>query len=280
MAALSRHFADTVIKTPVGNPQNEDRSMTLWHKVQSELNLANQGQMVPSEPLIKSIDLGSAGSTGDSSLDEAIASTSTCMQLAAERDAFIELRELGTLVAERRGLEINGFLEGLTRLLSNKREVDTHIENADRGEMQLSPSNDTYMTRKPHVKDTLTPRQTLRRYRSQPQSGSYRKYHRHFSFEPGDDQLQTLEEELKPHKAKGKYGQLIGSNTPPVHGHRPSLQSQVVDSILPLQTLAADFQKPSKIPSPVQTMGRLRGENSTSSLHLFSAKSNEDRREF
>lgn len=110
----------------------------------------------------------------------------------------------------------------------------------------------------------------LRKIQSQPQLRTGESSHRRFSFDPGEDKLRIPES-----SRYGLPGQMLSF-------HRDTLSRSSTDSKFTVvddktqstpQTLTVDTPRPSKIPSPVQTLGRVRRENSTSSLQTVYARS-------
>ncbi|KAJ4365747.1 hypothetical protein N0V83_008367 [Neocucurbitaria cava] len=278
MAALSEQFTRTSVNLPVGNPHHEDRRMSLSRKDQSELNLTTMASMEVSHFNTHSIHSSFSESFGDSSSEDFTMPTPTLMESAIECDAFIALRELGMLVARRRGLKADCFIESLMMLFSNAAEADAHPEDAeDQVLQQTSMRYSLGDTEEPCHPEASTSRRNRRKIQSQSQLSSNQRRHRHFSFEPGDDQVQGLEEEFMLHKAwdsgssdaETRTSTRLRNSTP--HSHLSNSQS------LP-QVLLIDLQKPSKIPSPMQTLGRIRRESSVSSLQSGSARPSDDRR--
>ena len=277
MIALSKQLANTIVDLPVGNPPNEAEQMTLSRKVQSELNLSTMGRLNPSRSITNSVNSGFSGSIGDLLPDELTASTPTPLKSAVDCDAFVALRELGALVARRRGLKVDAFIESLMILFSHASAEDSYPgydqeQNSQPASLNTHPGG----AGKPSIEKSLTPRRTLRKFQSQPQLSSDQRRRRHFSFEPGDDRLHQLEEISKPLKAQ--HGESDSSDSDS-ESSDPTLESQLSKLDPPAKILFADSQKPSKIPSPVQTLGRVRRENSTSSLQSISSRPKDDRRD-
>jgi hypothetical protein len=279
MIALSKHFANRPVVLPVGDPPEEKRKMTLSRKVQSELDLVSLTKTGATQSIISSAASGCSDSTGDPLPDETVASNPAHMEVTVECDAFIALRELGALVARRRGLKIESFNDGLMKLFSKTRGADDPfemIEEEEEEDTQTTALNKN--TESSKLGQTQTPGRSLLRFQSQPQLDVKHKHRRQFSFEPGADQLLALKEELGAHKNQAQNSDSDDSDIPLLlQAHRLMSGSQSVMSNSS-QTLNADFDKPSKIPSPVQALGRVRPrrENSASSIH---SKSNENRRD-
>jgi hypothetical protein len=279
MIALSKHFANRPLELPVGNPPEAKREMTLTRKAQSELDLVSLTKMGATQFIASSAASGCSDSTGDPLSDEIMASNPVNMEPTVECDAFIALRELGALVARRRGLKVESFNDGLMKLFSNTRGADDPFESIQEEEeedTQITAFNRNSESGKPGQIQTSEP--PLRRFQSQPQLDVKHKHCRQFSFEPGADQLLAFKEELGTPKAQAQNSDSEDSDTPLLlQDHHLASGSQSVMSASP-QILNADFDKPSKIPSPVQTLGRVRPrrENSASSIH---SKTNDNRRD-
>ncbi|CAO2656214.1 Nn.00g050170.m01.CDS01 [Neocucurbitaria sp. VM-36] len=281
MAALSKQFTRTNIDLPIGNPPDENKNMTLSRKVQSELNLTAMAGMEVSQSSANSMNSSSSGSSEDALSKEVTISIPACMESAIECDAFIALRELGTLIARRRGLRADCFIENLMILFSNTGEAGIRYGDTAGGLLrQTSMSYNSGSTGKPSNVEASTTSRTLRKFQSQPQLSSDQRRRRHFSFEPGDDQLEGHQEEIKLREARGQDSDSSAAETQPSHRlHISPLQSHLADSQSSSHALFVDFQKPSKIPSPVQIMGRVRRENSASSLQSIYARPDNDRRD-
>ena len=243
----------------MGAPPGMDKTMTLSRKVQSELNLASMRKGRPS--FTSSVTSGFSGGSGDALPDEAGALGQTDMNPSIECDALVALRELGTLIARRRGLDSTSFIRGLTMLLSHTRAADAVVEHIEEKKSPLSQQENAG-TGKLQGKQAMTPTRSVRKYQSQPQLSSQQTHRRQFSFEPGADQLHALAEEAR-------ISDLDAHGSDSDHSAAPLLVNatrRAFDSRSIMSNLSAEFSKPSKIPSPVQTMGRVRREGSGSSL--------------
>ena len=120
----------------------------------------------------------------------------------------------------------------------------------------------------------------MRKFQSQPHLSTTQKHRRQFSFEPGADQLEALAEEFGALDGETNESGSDDSDTPLLmRAERPALDTQSIRSTSSSQNLGADLAKPSKIPSPVQTMGRSRREDSASSLQSVYARPQDSRRE-
>jgi hypothetical protein len=281
MQALSKQFRDTVTELPVGTPPvdspGEKKKITLSRKVQSELNLVALKKTRVS-PSISSVASAFSVMSGDPLPDETATLNQAPMDPAAECDALVALRELGTLVARRRGLDANTFNDGLMMLFIKTNAVETLSGRIEEEDAQPSPPQTIDRNRRSHHEETQKPRRALRRFSSQPLLNTQNKHRRQFSFEPGADQLQALQEEFRTHHGDELDSNSDDSNSPlMLHAPRPALDSYSIMSSSSSLTLSVDFSKPSKIPSPVQTLGRIRRENSGSSLQSIYARPQDSR---
>ncbi|KAJ4300693.1 hypothetical protein N0V90_002781 [Kalmusia sp. IMI 367209] len=263
MVALSRHFSstDNTDEFLVGTPPIRERNTTLSRKVQSELNLTSLANISTINSVPRSVDSGFSGK-GDPLPDE-VEHSSVILHPAVDCDAFIALQELGSLVARKRGIDADKFLTGLMRLFSITED------DAERGPDEESQCEErtTALLREtvdPHESPS-TPDRTARHI------GSARKRRRHFSFEPGDDQIEALEEKFKAHEMEDLYS---SSSTDELEVGSDGQQQSL------LHSLSAENQKSSKIPSPIQRpiLGTVRREGSGSSVHIALGRSYRDER--
>ncbi|KAF2174736.1 hypothetical protein K469DRAFT_512939, partial [Zopfia rhizophila CBS 207.26] len=263
MAALSRRFLSTSLHDdlPFGTPPSQDRILTLTRKVKSELDLAKLGTTIEAT---SNSDSGSRSvysefsASGDPLPDEIEHSTSTILDARIEGDAFVALRDLAVLVARRKGMKAEKFLSRLLNLFSSE----------DEGSESDFEENDTIKfmpTKVDEDTSNWTPERHLGHFRSQPYLSSDESRRRHFSFEPGDDQLGLLEKGLKTFQTN-QTDTSIGSLSRASSGILPLSDPLSESSLTRSMALGPDIQKRSKIPSPVQwpVMGRMRRENSAS----------------
>jgi hypothetical protein len=147
-------------------------------------------------------------------------------------------------------------------LFSDTKDSNRHIDRV--GDSSVLPD-----AHRPSSNEN-TPIRTLRRFQSQPQMNS-EKRRRHFSFEPGEDYLQALQEASSPNAADRQVREpcLTGAST-------PALQSRK-DVASPCEGISPETQSLSKIPTPVQPFGSLRRETSVSSLGSVLTKSTDGR---
>ena len=191
---------------------------------------------------------------GDDLPDE-IPHTSTALMAArVESDAYVALKELGALVARRRGLNVEQFLHDLMLLLSGH----GFIRNKD----EVSLSRPKHDTSDRAAYETL-PTRGLRSIRSQPLLSSDEVRRRHFSFEPGDDQLAAFEKTYVSQRpvSMAWWQPHSGADTPQ---SAPEADRRCSDAI----ATSGKLRRASKIPSPVSGifMARVRREDSLSSL--------------
>jgi len=280
MAVLSTQFTNDMEELPVGNPPQTSKNLTLSRKVQSELNLVAIQKTRPSRSFTSSVASGFSGGSGDPLPDEMAILEHTGMEPATECEALVALRALGTFVATRRGLEVNSFNHGLMMLFSQTRSAEklmAHVEENDTQtpRQKTSSDNGTYE----YFDQSLAPRNTLREFQSQPQLDTNQKHRRQFSFEPGADQLEALTEELKTLDGEANESGSDDSDTPLLmRTGRPALDTRSIRSTSSSQTLGADLGKQSKIPSPVQSLGRSRRADSASSIQSVYARPQDSRR--
>ena len=140
MKALSKQFGDTVTELPLGTPpadgSGENKIMTLSRKVQSELNLTALKKTRVSPSITSSVASAFSGMSGDPLPDERATFSQAPMDPAAECDALIALRELGTLVARRRGLDAGSFNDGLMMLFAKTSVAETLFGRIERENAQ------------------------------------------------------------------------------------------------------------------------------------------------
>ncbi|KAH7394172.1 hypothetical protein DE146DRAFT_616588 [Phaeosphaeria sp. MPI-PUGE-AT-0046c] len=282
MTALSRRLVrastDLHIKSP---PDQSQKNSTLARKVQSELNLTRLDRVNTAQSVANS-SVGSAfsGTNGDMLPDE-VPSSQGLSELSVDCDAIIALREasrdLGALVARRRGLNVNTFVNGVMTLLFEDSDSDGQVHD-----IKASLSKQTSTNRRtcfpPRSNGYITPKQTLQIFQSQPELNSDQKRRRHFSFEPGEDHLQALKGELiaiehpqlSSHLAAGTSSLSCDSAST----RAPSTPNSLVPSH---DTSDLESHSASKIPSPLQAFGNVRRETSIASLKSTMTRSNDGR---
>ena len=151
------------------------------------------------------------------------------------------------------------------------------VEGPTEDDEQSKPLDESPGSRKLYVEET-TPIRSLRRFQSQPHLSSDTKRRRHFSFEPGEDHLQALKEELTPTATVTTGGRSSTSGSPDstvllIKG----VQSSPEGLVSPYQVPSPDPHSLSKIPTPVQPFGSLRRETSVTSLQSTRAASSDGR---
>ncbi|KAF2685529.1 hypothetical protein K458DRAFT_449307 [Lentithecium fluviatile CBS 122367] len=258
MAALSRQFSFTgsADDLRVGTPPSQNPEVFLSRKARSEFDLTSLAVKGVSNLNPQSVDSGFSR-TGDPLPDE-IEPPSTRIDPGVECDAFIALQELGTLVARKKGINTSEFLDGLMQLLA----MVGHVAEGTKGtEPRGDNEDDKIKPGEDHVKpdEMVTPKHLLRHFQSQPQLGSEQRRRRHFSFEPGDDEIRRLNGDIASYETTRRASSTDSddSNSPQKRPEPTPLQLQ----------LAADPPMPSKIPSPVQRprLGSVRRDNSLTS---------------
>jgi hypothetical protein len=130
---------------------------------------------------------------------------------------------------------------------------------------------------KPSIEE-LTPKRTTRTIQSQPQLNADKRRRRHFSFEPGEDQLRAWNAEMTADDISRAYGDVSDSASSVSDDLREdSIESPAERLTSPYQIPNVELYNASKIPSPVQVFGSVRREASMSSLHSSQPRSNDGR---
>lgn len=256
MAILSRQLES--VQAPsnfaVGTPPSQDHNYTLSHKMQNELNFGHLESTGGNDSFPRSVETNESGFSGkgDPLPDEE--GPQPTIGSAVDIESFMALQELGTLVARKKGLDPKRFLDGLMQLFSIPID-EPHCESNHKGSTEGS-----YASCSDHTTDIVetqsTPEHTSWEAHPPPQLGSVQKRQRHFSFEPGDDQIAAIEQQLKAHETDSSS----------------SDESQKTVSPRLTPTLTQDLQRrPSKIPSPAQRpllSTKVRRESSASSTRV------------
>ncbi|KAF2641435.1 hypothetical protein P280DRAFT_313169 [Massarina eburnea CBS 473.64] len=250
MVALSRRFSaiDAVEDVPIGTPPMHEHNVTLSRKVKSELNMLNMGAVNSLNSAAYSAD-SEFSWTGDPLPDEIDAGLLTTVDSSTDYDALAALRELGGLVAQKKGINLKRFMTRLMELLSEN-------DAAKAPEMELNA--DSVISNDSENELMMTPNQKLRHAQSHPLLGSAYKRRRHFSFEPGDDLSYPKALVESSPESSPRY-------------HTPGNEASIVNTTNP---------KPSKIPSPAQrsAYGSARREGSVSSLQSIGGRFHQDDR--
>lgn len=274
MTALSRRLTLVGLSDlPVGTPPDSKQVSALSRKVQSELNLmdlryADHSQYptdAAASGTLRTIETVQERNTPDVGLP---------VGDAIECDALIALKELGTLIACRKGLDVARFVNGVMSLITtecamNTSEHEIKSQISATQEEERVPASD------------LTPRPPLRKSEYQSQQRPDQRRRRHFSFEPGDDQVRQLEDGVKSYDSLSRTDSTDSeSSLSSAAAFRTFTEGSLADndSTPLLPSLGEDLPKPSLIPSPVQTVGRVRRENSMSSLQSVFVKNIQDNR--
>ncbi|KAF1928825.1 uncharacterized protein M421DRAFT_91965 [Didymella exigua CBS 183.55] len=276
MTTLSRQFTGSgTPKLPSGTV-HLTRESALSRKVKSELNLTDLRHTDPPHATFGAIDTGISSTTRNTE-ERSTLQEDLLAKESLERDAFNALKELGILVAHRRGLEVSHFVNGLMDLLSSAGSDQSSIGVTahDDRERSLVTENGRNMPA-----SDVTPRPPLRKPRSLSYPEHDQTRRRHFSFETGDDKMRELEADLKTYGALLQTGSTESgfSSSSAFRLFDDGLESDDNDTTGLLASASGELPKPTMIPSPVQTMGRVRRENSMSSLQSVFFNNTQDER--
>ncbi|KZM22642.1 hypothetical protein ST47_g6193 [Ascochyta rabiei] len=277
MTALSRQLTHTGLsELPVGTPPRPDRESALSRKVKSELNMTDLHYAGSSDTLSNSVTYSSTLPM-DPAPEEVTSDESLLLKDIVECDAFIALKELGVLVARRKGLDVSYFVNGLMSLLTSRSSMKTDTDPRAHECETHSPAAKGYNN---VSADDSTPRPPLRMPRSGSQQPLDQGRPRHFSFEPGDDQMRDVEAGFKTYDSLSQTDSTDSETTSSSAASRVFAGVlQTNDNLIPLSSSSGtDVPTPSMIPSPVQTTARVRRENSTSSLRSIFVKNIKDDR--
>jgi hypothetical protein len=251
------------------------RESALSRKVKSELNLTNLRQKDTS--LATSVLITSELTRTRNIEEKASSQVEEPAGDPLECEAFVALKELGILVARRRGLETSHFVNGLMTLLTSTDSLQDVIGTTvydDQGD-GLAAVDGSH-----NQADDVTPRPPSRKPRSQSYPEHNQTRRRHFSFEPGDDRMRELEADPKSYDALSQAGSTDSgfSSSSAFRLFDDGLETDHDDTTHLLASSSSEPPKPTMIPSPVQTMGRVRRENSMSSLQSVFVKNIQDDR--
>lgn len=275
MTALSQQLSNVgplgLLVEPLPHAKEES---TLSRKLRSELSLADQCDARLAQSLPKFAALKQAETT-HVTLKKADSKATHQLNDALECDALVALRELGAQVARRRGIDVSSFVSGLSNLLSFA-ESTSGSSVGDTG--PWSPRSDDYLKAST---DDVTLKPQPHKLMTQIRQDEDQKSQRHFSFDPGDDQMRVLFADLK------SYDSL--SHTEPTDYVSPSSSETFLalegtlregdnDSLSLFPSAGIDIMKQSMIPSPVQRVGSIRRENSGSSPQSMFIKNIQDDR--
>jgi hypothetical protein len=256
MAALSLQFSNTgsVDDLHIGTPPDQDNGVFLSRKVKSELDLCSIGVMDTSNPITQSME--SASSRNRNLSSEEIPPLPALLNPGIESNAMIALQELGTLVARKKGINTGRFIDGLMQLLSMAEHVMEDTEALKLGNHHSGDTNTEPSENDSAVYQMLTPKHRLRHSRSQPQLDIEQRRRRHFSFEPGDDEIKRLDSDITSYETTQRI-------SPEDVSECDSTDQLPAPTSLGRQ-LSSDLLKPSRIPSPMQrpALGSIRRKNS------------------
>ncbi|EMD68629.1 hypothetical protein COCSADRAFT_274733 [Bipolaris sorokiniana ND90Pr] len=276
MAVLSKRFSDSS-ELLVGTPPDSEKT-TLSCQVQSELELITIHKTRPPSSVTDSAASVFSGGSGDALSDETSFHHQTNMQLATECNAFVALRELGTLVARRRGLQPDSFNDKLMMLLSQSRPEEPSVVLDDEADADPVALQDINVKKQP-LEQGVTQTRIAGRFHSQPQLSTQQGHHRQFSFEPGADELQALFEEATLDDIYIHYeGPEDSVAQVSSHAIRYTPVTRSERSRCLTQSLSADFGTRSNNPSPALSLSRNRQGSSTSNPELMNSKYQESRR--
>lgn len=248
MTALSRQLENSNLANdlPVGTPPIRDPVGTLSRKVKSELELSKFLANAP-RPSDSSNSATSAFSTPGDLLPDELEQYPDAVAGSGQGDPLLALRDISILVARRKGLAIDDFLPKLMKLLDEDEDVESASESSEdaptialekpRGDNDCSPS--LHPTGDALSQSVLGPDGVRRR---------------HFSFEPGDDELASLDRSLSAHRAAEANQALNQRRSNMTPGIRtPGREGEPELSLAKKRSTAAEDRMRSRIPSPVQT---------------------------
>ncbi|KAF2738209.1 hypothetical protein EJ04DRAFT_429414 [Polyplosphaeria fusca] len=277
MAVLSQHFSSSnaTANLSVGTPPIHGQDITLSRKVKSELDLAKMAALNASNSTIHSA-FSEFSSTGDPLPDEIDVPSTTIQDAIIDSEAFVALRELGVLVARRKGINSDRFVIKLMTLLNDNEEDEPEKKSSLQDSTPTVVEEDALEVGGTGggVSSQHSPR--LRRYQSQPHLTSDRDRRRHFSFEPGEDELRILNQKLNVlHEAEEDTLTSSRGDWSPKYSKFSSDSSFEAS---PTGSMTTRYRKSSMIPSPVHesTIATPRREASISSLQTVVANSNGD----
>lgn len=276
MVALSRQLSNIGPQDfLVGAVPDTKEESLLSQKVRSELDLTSLSDTHLTESSPRTAALEQTEVT-QAARKRATLDGTHLLEYFHNCDALIALKELGILVARQRGLDVSNFVNGLMGLLTPT-EVAASICEPNVCENRLWNPTTTEISK--ISADDVTPQAQLQRSQTQPNLHSGRNDQRHLSFETGDDQAQGLEVNLRSYASLSHTnttgpGPLSFSTTTYWFPEGLDQCNDDTNSLPP--SIGVDVSKSTMIPSPVQTVGRIRRENSVSSLQSVFVKNIED----
>lgn len=275
MVALSRRL--TSVEMPDDPTVHLDltEESLLPQKVKSELDFANLRNIDTSIATSGTVKL-QLTSTHDLEAQDPLQAGDLARD-PLECEAFVALKELGVPVARRKGLEVFRFIIGLMTLLicvdscQNRTSPSTHHNQVNE---LITAGSSGYP-----AKD-VAPRPPSRKPRSLSHTEHDHTRRRHFSFEPGDDQMREIGISPDPYDLLSQAGStdsgFSASSAFRLFDDGLETDNNNITDLLASRT--GEIPRPTMIPSPVQTMGRVRRENSTSGLQSVFVKNNQDDR--
>ncbi|KAJ8108188.1 hypothetical protein OPT61_g8345 [Boeremia exigua] len=276
MTALSRQFGDATNPDPVtGTPPNTEQESTLSRKVKSELNLVDSRYVDAVQPATEVTTFNRSRTTKSASHEVATGADQLTVD-DVEFDALLALKELGALVARRKGMDGANFINTLMALLTSAdtAAIIQPIASSTKKQNPLVEANEDISA------DDGMRRSPPRKPQPQTCHESDQERRRHFSFELGDDQMQEHLADLSSYQSSSPTDS-SDSETKSLADLYMSAGKSRPDNgnTTPLHLSSdADCPKPTMIPSPVQTVGRVRRENSMSSLQSTFIKNSQDSR--
>lgn len=268
MVVLSKQLAGTAdIDMHIGTPPNDDKNTgVLSRKVQSELDLAKLNTTY-SAAGSDSSDF-SSGRAGDLLPDELPSTLPT----ATECDTFVALRVLATAAARMRGVDTNFVVDNVMAIFTGADCSSIVIEK----ELPHQVAQTGYTS--PQGETDVAQRNPMQRLQSQSELGSIYQRSRNFSFEAGQDYLQALGKDLGSTIREERHVSLSRPRFSTPEGNQDMNLEMPFGEFATGETSLPYANKSSKIPSPVQPLGRVRRENSASSSHSIIVRKNEEQR--
>ncbi|KAF2121955.1 hypothetical protein BDV96DRAFT_640028 [Lophiotrema nucula] len=252
MASISRKFASSSLdELPIGTPPSSEREITLSRKVKSELNLSKMANFGTSNPDSQST-YSDFSASGDQLPDERGNAMTQSTQPSTGHEKADDLHDLLSRVALQHGVDTEALLSHLVGVLASLDHLNPVIDTENR----MEKDDDLVVARRRASDPTRR------------QLNSVTMGRRHFSFEPGDDQL--TEENLR-------NLHMSGSPEIPPMPRLPQFVDSSSDSLSDESVgghVDAAPNRPSKIPSPIQgpLSGHAKREVSASSLQTVSGR--------
>ncbi len=260
MIALSRQMRDAGNSDlPIGTSLDAMQQPTLSRKASSELNLADMHYVDVFHDSASEATSRRLQSESSKITDKA----DRLVEDIVEYDAVIALKELGTLVARRKGLDGTSFIKSLMAMLSSANKEKVTIQPPESTIHKQSPMAEENMK----IADGTGAAGSLpQNPRAQSKQALDQERQRRFSFEIGDDRSQ----EQVSYQALSRTDSTDSEtqSSADLCLSSGSLRTDNGNSTPQQPASGSDFTRPpaTMIPSPVQTMGRVRRENSISSI--------------